>query len=82
MIPNEVVTDIYMFGSRVLDGVVGYSYCAFVITPKRHMINKNIEISQSLPHPQQLSATAAGSNILCLGCGGGNGVLFLGIPTN
>lgn len=41
MIPKEVVTNFHVFGSGVLDGVVGYFDCVFITAQNMYFIKNN-----------------------------------------
>jgi hypothetical protein len=65
MVSQEVVSDIDVFGSRMLTRVVSSLDGTLIVTYERYMVQSVTIIHESLSHPNKLCTTTPGCNILC-----------------
>ena len=67
--PNEVVSYLHMFCSRMLNRIFGDVNGIGIVTINGKMFLTNTIIKEEFLHPQKLGATATGSNVFSLSSG-------------
>ena len=68
-LPNEVVSYLYMFCSKMLNRVFRDVNGTGIVTINGKMFLTNTIIKKEFLHPQKLGATATGSNVFNLSSG-------------
>ena len=63
-LPNEVMLNLYVFGSRMLNRILRDVNGTSIVTVDSKMLLTNTIIIEEFLHPQELGATATSSNIL------------------
>ena len=63
-LPNEVMLNLYVFGSRMLNRILRDVNGTGIVTIDSKMFSTNTIIMEEFFHPQELGATAFGSNVL------------------
>ena len=77
---NEVMSDLNVFGPRVLDRIFGDIDGTCFVTIDSKMLLTNTIIKKELLHPKNLGTTATNSNVFNLRSGKRDRVLFLAHP--
>ena len=68
-LPNEVMSNLYMFSSRMLNRILRDVDGISIVTIDGKMLLTNIIIKEEFLHPKKLGVTATSSDVLSL-CGG------------
>ena len=63
-LPNEVMLNLYVFGSRMLNRILKDVNGTGIITIDGEMLLTNTIIMEEFLHPQELGATATGNDVL------------------
>ena len=63
-LPNEVMLNLYVFGSRMLNRILRDVDGTSIVTIDGEMLLTNTIIMEDFLHPQELGATATGSDVL------------------
>ena len=63
-LPNEVMSNLYVFGSRMLNQILRDINGIGIVTIDCKMLLTNTIIMEEILHPQELGATATDSNVL------------------
>ena len=66
---NEVMSNLYMFCSRMLNRILGDVNGIGIVTIDGKMFLTNIIINEEFLHPQKLSVTAIGNDVFSLSSG-------------
>ena len=68
-LPNEVMSNLYVFGSRMLNRILRDVNGIGIVTVDSKMLLTNIIIMEEFLHPKELGATATGNNVLSFSSG-------------
>ena len=68
-LPNEVMSYLYVFGSRMLNRILRDIDGTGIVTIDGEMLFTNTIIMEEFSHPEELGATATGNDVLCF-CSG------------
>ena len=66
---NEVMSNLYVFGSRMLNRILRDVNGTSIVTVDSEMLLTNIIIMEEFLHPKELGATATGNNVLSFSSG-------------
>ncbi|CAL0322995.1 unnamed protein product [Lupinus luteus] len=76
------MSNFYMLGSRIQDGILGQFYGTRIITFNRDLFQFKTKVLKLLLHPKDLSATHTSGNVFCFGNGQSNKSLLFTVPCN
>ena len=68
-LPNEVMSNLYVFGSRILNRILRDVNGIGIVTVDSEMLLTNTIIMEEFLHPKELGATTTGSNVLSFSSG-------------
>ena len=63
-LPNEVMSNLYVFGLKILNWILRDVDGTGIVTIDGEMLLTNTIIMEEFLHPQELGATATGSDVL------------------
>ena len=68
-LPNKVMSNLYVFGSRMLNQILRDVNGTGIVTVDSKMLLTNTIVMEEFLHPQELGATTTGSNVLSFSSG-------------
>ena len=68
-LPNEVMSNLYVFGSRMLNRILSDVNGTSIVTVDSEMLLTNTIINEKFLYPKKLGATATGSNVFSFSSG-------------